>query len=894
LIGTTKKIIRLYRKDGLAGIRRGLGLVAKSGYPSPNKASAESDKKNYDEWIRLYDTLTDDVRSIMRTRIENLPQRPHISVVMPTYNTKPEWLIEAIDSVRSQIYPYWELCIADDASTDITIRPILERYVEVDKRIKVVYRKINGHISAASNNALDLVTSDWVALLDHDDILSEHALFWVAEAICNNPNVSLIYSDEDKIDETGNRFKPYFKCDWNLDLFYSQNMFSHLGVYRADLLKAIDGFRVGFEGSQDYDLALRCIERIKPTQIHHIPRVLYHWRVHDESTSKSHKAKPYAVLAGERALNDHFERKKIPARSEFIGTGYRTTYALPLPQPMVSLIITTRNGLQPIRRCIESILKRTAYLNYEILIFDNDPDFLLDQYADLQRTEKRVRVVSDNKYYNDSGLNNVAVKSARGNLIGLLNKDLEAISPEWLSEMVGIALQPDVGAVGAKLMFADNTVQHAGLILGLGRVHIAGFAHQHLPKQNIGNFGRAALISSFSALSGDCLLIRKSIYEEIGGFNETDLQTTFNDVDFCLRLIEAGYRNVWTPYAELYFHQSTTDSYNGVLEKQERFTAEVQYMKASWGKLLSHDPAYNPNLTLDKEDFSFAWPPRLEEFPFKPEISAKDLNRVEKALLMIDKKGLGLEIGPSHNPLAPKKQGFNVHVLDHASAEDLRTKYIGHDIVFENIEEVDFVWRGEPMHELVGKEECYDWIIASHVIEHTPDMITFLQECEKLLKPNGILSLVIPDKRYCFDYFNPVTWTGEFLDAYEQKRKRPSPGKVFEHYAGCSKRNGSFAWGYGDKSNLSLMHSFDEAREAWEMAKATSEYIDVHNWRFTPYSFRLILSDLQALGLIGLSIVKEFDTTGCEFHVSLCKTVTTKIPDRLELLNAASAEGHGV
>ncbi|ESS71597.1 hypothetical protein MGMO_94c00120 [Methyloglobulus morosus KoM1] len=895
MTNATMKAIKLFQTEGLAGIKRGFRLAAQSQRPIQKAASDESGRNNYAEWIRLYDTLTDEIRAILRKRVDEMPNKPLISVVMPVYNPKPGWLIEVIESVRSQIYPHWEFCIADDASTDSAIRPILERYAKEDQRIKVVYREQNGHISAATNSALELVTGEWVALLDHDDLLSEHALFWVADAICQNPDVRLIYSDEDKVDELGRRFAPHFKSDWNVDLFYSYNMISHLGIYHTDHLKVLGGFRVGFEGAQDYDLALRYIERIKPEQIYHIPRVLYHWRVHAESTAQSTASKPYAMLAGVRALNENFQRQQINAKAELIAHWYRIHYSLPDNPPLVSLVIPTRNGLQLLQQCVVSILDKTTYPKYEILIVDNgsdDPATL--QYLNELKLESRIRVVRDARPFNYSALNNAAVKLARGEIIGLLNNDLEVISPEWLTEMVSIALQPSVGAVGARLWYPNNTLQHGGVVLGVGGV--AGHSHKHLPKRKIGYMGRASIIQSFSAVTGACMVIRKAIYEEVNGLNETELEVAFNDVDFCLRVREAGYRNIWTPYAELYHHESATRGDEDTLEKQKRFSKEVQYMNDNWDGFLVNDPAYSPNLTLKYEDFSYAWPPRVEILTSQAEETVSVLNRQEKALFMIDKNGLGLEIGPSHNPMAPKKRGFNVQVLDHISADELRTKYKDHEVVLENIEEVDFVWHGEPLHESVGQEECYDWIIASHVIEHTPDMITFLKECERLLKPNGVLSLVIPDKRYCFDYFNPVTWTGELLDAYEQRRKRPSPGKVFEHYAGASKRNGHIAWGQGDTDTgtFSLLHNIDQARDEWEMARTTTEYMDVHNWRFTPSSFRLILADLQTLGLTGLSVAKEFDTVGCEFHVTLRKTTPAISSNRLELLNAASTDGFGV
>lgn len=606
-----KKAMQLYRREGLAGIRRSFRTVAKSGQVKPVPGYGEYDRNDYAEWIRRYDTLTAETRAVIRSSIDAFEHRPLISVVMPCYNPKPKWLIEAIESVRKQIYPNWELCIADDASTDQAIRPILERYVMEDSRIKVVFREKNGHISASSNTGLQLANGYWTALLDHDDLLSEHALFWVADAINHNPEAHLIYSDEDKIDEVGRRLDPYFKCDWNVDLFYSHNMFSHLGVYRTDLVNDVGGFRMGMEGSQDYDLALRCIERIEPHQIHHVPHVLYHWRMHAESTAQTADAKPYAMLAGESALNEHFQRRKIDAKAELIGYGYRVRYSLPDIPPLVSLIIPTRNGLQLIRTCVESILKKTTYPNYEILIIDNGSDEVATlEYFDSLKADTRIRVVRDDRPFNYSALNNAAAKLVRGEVLGLLNNDLEVISPAWLTEMVSIALQPNLGAVGAQLWYPFETLQHGGVILGLGASRVAGHAHHQMAKGHYGYFGRAGLISSFSAVTAACLVIRKEIYEQVGGLNEKELQVAFNDVDFCLRVREAGYRNVWTPYAELYHHESATRGDEDTPEKQARFRDEVLYMKKRWGDVLLNDPSYSPNLTLDHADFSYAWPPR--------------------------------------------------------------------------------------------------------------------------------------------------------------------------------------------------------------------------------------------------------------------------------------------
>jgi glycosyltransferase involved in cell wall biosynthesis len=610
IIKAANKAWSVFKGEGWTGVRN-RAIFLKSQVDRCEWFFLASERNDYTEWICRYDTLTDEMRAKMYAHIETLRTKPRISVVMPVYNPRPEWLIEAIESVRKQIYPNWELCIADDASTKKDIRPILKRYAREDARIKVVFRERNEHICAASNSALELATGEWIALLDHDDLLSEHALFWIADAVNSNPYARLIYSDEDKIDSSGTRSGPYFKCDWNEDLFYSHNMFCHLGAYQARLIREIGGFRMGFEGSQDYDLVLRCIERVLPSQIHHIPRVLYHWRMHSDSTAHSLEAKPYAMIAGERALNEHFLRKGLSATAKFLSAGYRIQHVLPDTPPLVSLIIPTKNRMQLLQKCIKSILKKTTYSNYEILIVDNGSnESATIKGLERLKSDPRIRVVRDDRPFNFSALNNAAVKLVRGEVVGLLNNDLEVISPDWLSEMVSHALRPEVGAVGAKLLYPNKTLQHGGVVLGIGGV--AGHAHKHWPHDQYGYFNRASLIQSFSAVTAACLVIRKSVYEAVGGLNEKDLPVAFNDVDFCLRVREAGYRNIWTPYAELYHHESISRGIEDTSEKQARFTKEVQYMKQYWGDQLLKDPAYSFNLTLNHEDFSLAWPPRVK------------------------------------------------------------------------------------------------------------------------------------------------------------------------------------------------------------------------------------------------------------------------------------------
>jgi len=604
------KLYKLILSEGMSGVKHRL----KNHVGSPiiiGSTHEKTGRNDYAQWLSHYDIATDHQHDLICKRIEDMAYLPLISIIMPTYNPNPIWLQEAIESVANQSYTSWELCIADDASTNPEIRTLLEKYVAEDKRIKVIFRTVNGHISAASNSALELATGDWVALLDHDDLLSEHALYWVANAINDNPEIKLIYSDEDKVAESGNRISPYFKTDWNPDLFLSHNHICHLGVYNHSLIKSIQGFRKGVEGAQDYDLALRCIEQINADNIHHIPRILYHWRMHKGSTALAGSEKNYALIAGKKALDEHFQRCAIKATAELLECGmYRVHYELPVSLPLVSIVIPTYNGLSILKQCIDSILTKTTYPNYEIIVIDNNSDDKRTlEYLERIGVDENIRVLKDPRPFNYSQLNNAAIEKSKGQYVLLMNNDIEVITPDWLSEMVSIVIQEGVGCVGARLWYPNDTLQHGGVIIGLGGV--AGHSHKHLPRKSPGYFWRAQLIQNFSAVTAACLIVRKSIFDEVGGLNEDKLQVAFNDVDLCLKVREAGYRNVWTPYAELYHHESATRGYEDTPEKKQRFSEEVQYMKEQWGQTLMNDPAYSPNLTLDYEDFSLAWPPRL-------------------------------------------------------------------------------------------------------------------------------------------------------------------------------------------------------------------------------------------------------------------------------------------
>jgi len=563
----------------------------------------------YHHWIETIESPSLPSPKALASTLKEMRLNPLISIVMPVYNTTEEYLRACIESVFTQSYPHWELCIADDLSSAPHVRPILQEYASRDVRVHVVYRKQNGHISHASNSALEHASGEFVALLDHDDVLPVDALYFMARAINDNPDAMIFYSDEDKIDAMGRRFDPHFKSDWNPDLFFSQNYVSHLGVYRRNILNRIGGFRAGVEGSQDQDLLLRCLLHIRHDQIIHIPRVLYHWRMVEGSTALDSGEKIYTTEAGVKSIKDYFSEKGTEGMRVDVGVApntYRVQWPIQDPAPLVSLLIPTRDRKSITEVAVCSILEKTTYLNYEIILLDNGSveAETLEWFTAIQCADERVRVIRYDHPFNYSAINNFGVKHARGSLIGLINNDVEVISPDWLTEMVSHALRKDIGCVGAKLYYSNGSIQHGGVVLGLGGV--AGHSHKHYGKDQPGYFFRLKLIQNLSAVTAACLIVRKEVYQEVGGLNETDLAVAFNDVDFCLKVRQAGYRNLWTPYAELYHHESVSRGAEDTPEKVERFRKEVQFMKSKWGRTLMEDPYYNPNLTKDREDFSIA------------------------------------------------------------------------------------------------------------------------------------------------------------------------------------------------------------------------------------------------------------------------------------------------
>lgn len=578
-------------------------------YVAQHASTAAGD--NYAAWVALYDPEDEEAITLRKRMVGNMESLPVFSVVLPTFNTEERWLRKCIESVLKQAYPHWELCIADDASTNPSVRRVLAEYVAADARIKVVHRTANGHIAAASNSALGIATGDWVALLDHDDELAPEALLECAVAINANPGWRMLFTDEDKIDVNGVRSDPFFKPDWNPELFQSQNCVCHLGVYHRTLMERIGGFKAGHEGAQDWDLALRASEQLDASQIGHVPKVLYHWRMIKGSTALAPSQKNYAHSAAQNALQEHLDRVSPGSAVEGIPgcSGYfRVSHPLPEPLPSVSILIPTRDRADLLRQCIDSLLTLTDYDAFEIIVLDNgSEERATAKYFEELRDEPNVRVLRIDMPFNFSTINNKGAEAARGDVLVLMNNDVEAIHGGWLRELVSHVIRPEIGAVGAMLYYPNDTVQHAGVILGIGGV--AGHAYHGLQRGNPGDKHRAALTQAVSAVTGACLAVRAGVYREVGGLDET-LAVAFNDIDFCIRVREAGYRNVWTPFAEMYHHESASRGYEDTPEKIARFKKEEALMKERWGNLLQSDPYYNVNLALDASPYSLAYPPR--------------------------------------------------------------------------------------------------------------------------------------------------------------------------------------------------------------------------------------------------------------------------------------------
>lgn len=539
-----------------------------------------------------------------------------ISIVTPVYRPNLKHFIAMVDSVLAQRYTNWQLILVNDFSQCKELDRLLEQYSQ-HKKITVIQRASNGHISAASNDGLAAATGDYIALLDHDDLLHCDALNTVALTILTNPEANILYSDEDKIDEQGDFEQAHFKPKWNPDLLYSHNYVCHLGVYKKSLIDQIGGFNLGVEGCQDYDLLLRAVKRCNAEEIIHIPYVLYHWRIAQGSTALAAGEKSYTDDAGLKSLRANFKDDVgVTVEHGLLVNSYKVNWPIPNTPPLVSIIIPTKNAVDLVKQCLDSVFTLTTYKNFEILLVDNqsdDPQALA--YFNELASDKKVTLLKYDHAFNYSAINNYAVKHANGSVIVLMNNDIEIISPNWLTEMVSQVCREDMGCVGAKLYYPTNstasfnkkskagTIQHGGVITGIGGV--AGHAHKYFPAFHPGYFKRLQLVQNYSAVTAACLAVRKSVFEQVNGLNEESLKIAFNDVDFCLKVQQQGYRNLWTPYVEMIHHESVSRGEEDSPEKIARFNSEINYMKETWGEQLNQDPCYNPWLTLKKEDLTY-------------------------------------------------------------------------------------------------------------------------------------------------------------------------------------------------------------------------------------------------------------------------------------------------
>ena len=539
-------------------------------------------------------------------RKHQFPKSIKFSIVVPLFNTPEKFLREMIQSVIDQTYANWELCLADGSDAEHgLVEKICRQYAKKDSRIKYKKLEKNLGISGNTNACLEMASGDYIGLFDHDDLLHPAALYAEMRAICEQ-DADFIYTDELTFSgNTSNIITAHFKPDYAPDNLRANNYICHFSVFSDKILENVKGFRSEYDGSQDHDFILRATECAK--KIVHIPEILYYWRSHPNSVAADINSKPYASIAGRKAVHDHIARhnmESIVESTKAFPAMYRVEYSLK-EKPLISIIIPNKNHIEDLRKCVNSILNKSTYPSYEIIIVDNDSDEMVveDYYKALKQNEK-IRIVSWNKKFNFSAICNYGVGFAKGRYVVLLNNDTEVITESWLEEMLMYAQRQDVGAVGAKLYFANNTIQHAGVVLGMGRHRTAGYIFSKVDKENLGYMGRLCYAQNLSAVTFACVMIPRHVWDEVGGLDES-FAVAFNDVDMCMRIRKAGYLIVWTPYAELYHYESKSRGLEDTPEKKKRFEGEVKRFQERWkNELAAGDPYYNPNLSLDREDFS--------------------------------------------------------------------------------------------------------------------------------------------------------------------------------------------------------------------------------------------------------------------------------------------------
>lgn len=586
------RIIKYYRENGMISFIR--HIFAKVFH---------MEEMTYNRWRKKHRLGK---KEIDRQRNERFNKMPLISILVPLYCTPQAYLKELIDSIQQQTYGKWELCLSDGSGSGNMEHTYIEKCMKQDDRIKLVSSEFPLSISENTNRALEIATGEYIVFVDHDDLLEISALYECVKVINQGEAVDILYTDEDKVSMDGKSyFQPHFKSDFNLDLLRSMNYICHLFVVKKEIQEKVGVFREEYNGAQDYDFILRCIEQ--SGNIRHIPKILYHWRAHKDSTAENPESKLYAFEVGRRAIEAHLERcgeKGVVSMGEYLGL-YRIEYQLE-SEPLISILIPNNDHKEDLERCIQSIYKNSDYSNIEIIIIENGSveDATYDYYKELTEQYKEIRIVTwdAGNEFNFSALNNYGAKHAKGEFLLFLNNDTEIINRGCIREMVSYACREDVGAVGARLYYPDGTVQHAGVILGLGG--IAGHAFREASHNANGYFSRIICVQDYSAVTAACMMMAKELFDYVGGFDEK-LKVAFNDIDLCMQIRKRNKLIVYTPYAELYHYESKSRGLENTKEKVERFNAEVNYFAKKWKKELEDgDPYYNINLTLEKHDFS--------------------------------------------------------------------------------------------------------------------------------------------------------------------------------------------------------------------------------------------------------------------------------------------------
>ncbi len=568
---------------------------------SSNGFGVVNGRRDYDAWIKQHDALSNRDRLNIIQRIAGLQHQPQISVIVVPSSGDSAGFEQTVKSLRAQLYANYDVSLipAD------TLNEVASREDLADDRFQILKPNAGDDSLAAANRALENLTGEFVTFVHAGDELAPHALYLLVECLNRFSGLEIVYTDEDCIAGDGARCQPYFKPDWNEDLLHSGDFLSRLAIYRTATVRRIGGLRSEFGESAFYDLALRATEGLNGFRIRHVPHVLYHRR---EPAARASSVRDNEA----RALQEHFDRLAIPASVTKANGFSRVLYPLAQPQPLVSVIIATRDRVDLLQPIVGDVLAKTDYEPLELIVVNNqstDPATL--EFLKQIRTNPRVSVLSYDRPFNFSAINNYAAGQAKGEVLAFLNNDLRIISGDWLREMVSHAIRPNIGAVGAKLYYPDGSIQHAGIIVGLG--NLAGYVHRYAPRDALGHGGRLKRTQDFSAVTAACLVMKRAVFEQLGGFDEVNLPVAYNDVDLCLRLRERGYRVLWTPYAELYHLESASRPSDYSREQRSRYEAECAYLQARWGNYLARDPFYNPNLTIESEDFALAWPPRIRK-----------------------------------------------------------------------------------------------------------------------------------------------------------------------------------------------------------------------------------------------------------------------------------------